>query len=43
LEAHCFDGMRENIIWRTTSSSQKPPSMEAEDGWPMLHWSMAIK
>jgi hypothetical protein len=36
LEAHCFGGMRENIIWRTTSSSQKPPSLEAEDGWPML-------
>jgi hypothetical protein len=35
--------MRENIIWRTTSSSQKSPPMEAEDGWPMLHWSMAIK
>jgi hypothetical protein len=39
LEAHCFGGMRENIIVRTTSSSQKSPPMEAEDGWFMLHWS----
>jgi hypothetical protein len=30
LEAHCFGGMRENIIWRTTRSSQKPPPMETE-------------
>jgi hypothetical protein len=28
LEAHCFGGIRKNIIWRTTSSSQKPQPME---------------
>jgi hypothetical protein len=43
LEAHCSGGMRENIIWRTTSSSQEPPPIESESWWPMLHWSMAIK
>jgi hypothetical protein len=35
LEAHSFGGMREEVFWLTTSSCQKPPSMEAEDGWPM--------
>jgi hypothetical protein len=40
LEAHCFGGMWENIIWRTTSSSQKPPPMEAEEKWSK--WSSGV-
>jgi hypothetical protein len=43
---HCHFQARfldQGSVLHTTSSSQKPPTMESESWWPLLHWSKAMK